>query len=306
VLGMGSLEPLLAIFEVEEPRITLLRNATWTLSNYCRGKPSPDFKVVGKALPTLAKLIATSTDTEVLTDAAWALSFLTEGPNERIQAAIEVGVCSTLIKLLNHTSFEVLTPALRAVGNIATGDDLQNQTLLNFNAIPELKKLTHHERINIRKEAFWTISNIAAGNHVQIEALLESGTLQRCVESMSDPMADVRKEAVWAVSNALSGGTAKQIATIASYECIPQYCNLLKNGGRDEKMTLLLLEGLENLFLVKYKDHLYDYIAQTVMKETQDLDLIASFNSSDVSSPIKERAEKFLSHVTLETIMEND
>lgn len=33
----------------------MLRNATWTLSNFCRGKPQPDFELVGKALSDLNK-----------------------------------------------------------------------------------------------------------------------------------------------------------------------------------------------------------------------------------------------------------
>ena len=70
----------------------MLRNATWTLSNFCRGKPQPEFGTVRPALPTLAQLIY-SPDEEVLTDACWALSYLSDGPNEKIQAVIEAGVC---------------------------------------------------------------------------------------------------------------------------------------------------------------------------------------------------------------------
>ena len=65
-----------------------LRNATWTLSNFCRGKPQPEFMTVRPALPTLAQLIY-SPDEEVLTDACWALSYLSDGPNEKIQAVTD-------------------------------------------------------------------------------------------------------------------------------------------------------------------------------------------------------------------------
>ena len=47
------------------------------------------------ALPTLAQFIF-QLDDEVLTDACWALSYLSDGPNEKIQAVIEAGVCSAL------------------------------------------------------------------------------------------------------------------------------------------------------------------------------------------------------------------
>lgn len=66
-------------------------------------------------------------NTQVLTDACWALSYLSDGQNDKIQAVIEAGVCQRLVELLIHTSPAVQTPALRTVGNIVTGDDLQTQ-----------------------------------------------------------------------------------------------------------------------------------------------------------------------------------
>ena len=66
------MQPLLQQLH-ENSKLSMLRNATWTLSNFCRGKPQPEFMTVRPALPTLAQLIY-SPDEEVLTDACWALS----------------------------------------------------------------------------------------------------------------------------------------------------------------------------------------------------------------------------------------
>ena len=126
VLSHGALVPLLAQLN-EHAKLSMLRNATWTLSNFCRGKPQPPFEQVMSfylywfiqleiasftvflliifngqvrpALPALERLIF-SNDEEVLTDACWALSYLSDGPNDKIQAVIEARVCPTLVQLL--------------------------------------------------------------------------------------------------------------------------------------------------------------------------------------------------------------
>ena len=51
------------------------------------------------ALPALERLVF-SNDEEVLTDACWALSYLSDGTNDKIQAVIEAGVCPRLMQLL--------------------------------------------------------------------------------------------------------------------------------------------------------------------------------------------------------------
>ncbi|KAL6011295.1 hypothetical protein ACLOJK_001740 [Asimina triloba] len=125
VLSNGALVPLLAQLN-EHAKLSMLRNATWTLSNFCRGKPQPPFEQTRPALPALERLIH-SNDEEVLTDACWALSYLSDGTNDKIQAVIDAGVCPRLVELLLHPSPSVLIPALRTVGNIVTGDDTQTQ-----------------------------------------------------------------------------------------------------------------------------------------------------------------------------------
>lgn len=246
VLKAGAMQPLLQQLH-QNSKLSMLRNATWTLSNFCRGKPQPAFSMVQPSLATLAQLIF-SPDEEVLTDACWALSYLSDGVNEKIQAVIEAGVCRHLVELLLHPSPAVQTPALRTVGNIVTGDDLQTQFIINNNALPCLLALLGSPKKGIRKEACWTISNITAGNKDQIQSVIDNNIIPPLVQLLSNAEFDIRKEAAWAISNATSGGNPLQIKFLVSQGCIRPLCDLLTVN--DAKIVSIALEGLENILKV--------------------------------------------------------
>eukprot|EP00429_Kryptoperidinium_foliaceum_P037562 CAMPEP_0176171310 /NCGR_PEP_ID=MMETSP0120_2-20121206/87695_1 /TAXON_ID=160619 /ORGANISM="Kryptoperidinium foliaceum, Strain CCMP 1326" /LENGTH=59 /DNA_ID=CAMNT_0017509123 /DNA_START=38 /DNA_END=214 /DNA_ORIENTATION=+ len=59
--------------------MTLLNNVVWTISNLCRGKPSPDMVYLQPLLHPLADLLNKSVSMDVLVDVVWALSYLSDG-----------------------------------------------------------------------------------------------------------------------------------------------------------------------------------------------------------------------------------
>jgi importin subunit alpha-6/7 len=252
VLQHQAMPPLLVNLQ-QSSKLSMLRNGTWTLSNFCRGKPQPPFELVSPALTTLARLIY-STDEEVLTDACWALSYLSDGSNDKIQAVIEAGVARRLVELLMHTSYSVQTPALRTIGNVVTGDDVQTQVVLHVQALPCLLALLGSARKGIRKEACWTVSNITAGNKSQIQAVIDCSLIQPLVHLLASAEWDIRKEAAWAISNATSGGTADQLRYLLSQGCVPPLCELLSCA--DVRIIVVALEALENLLKVGQADAL--------------------------------------------------
>lgn len=232
----------------------MVRNATWTLSNFCRGKnPPPNWPQIQPALPILAKLTF-SLDEEILIDACWAISYLSDGPNEKIQAVIETGIPRRLVELLMHPSTSVQTPALRSVGNIVTGDDLQTQVMINAGSLPALVNLLASPKDGIRKEACWTISNITAGNTDQIQAVIDAGIIPPLIQLLSQSDFKTRKEACWAVSNATSGGLSKpeQIRYLVEQGCIRPLCDLLT--CMDNKIIQVSLDALENVLKVGEMD----------------------------------------------------
>ncbi|KIV93951.1 hypothetical protein PV10_05121 [Exophiala mesophila] len=253
VLSQGALKPLLNLI-ADGRKLSMLRNATWTLSNFCRGKtPQPDWNTIQPALPVLAKLVY-MLDDEVLIDACWAISYLSDGSNDKIQAVIEAGIPRRLVELLMHASTSVQTPALRSVGNIVTGDDVQTQVIINCGALTALMSLLTSQKDGIRKEACWTISNITAGNSTQIQSVVDAGIIPPLIHLLSNGDFKTRKEACWAISNATSGGLQKpdQIRYLVSQGCIKPLCDLL--ACPDNKIIQVALDGLENILKVGEMD----------------------------------------------------
>ncbi|KAJ1687667.1 hypothetical protein LUZ63_019057 [Rhynchospora breviuscula] len=298
VLKHNALIPLLLQLN-EHAKLSMLRNATWTLSNFCRGKPQPNFEQVKPALPALERLVH-SGDEEVLTDACWALSYLSDGTNDKIQAVLESGVCPRLVELLTHPSPSVLIPALRTVGNIVTGDDLQTQFVIENGALPCLLNfLVNNHKKSIKKEACWTISNITAGNRDQIQAVINAGIISPLVALLQTAEFDIKKEAAWAISNATSGGTSEQIQFLVAQGCIKPLCDLLVCP--DPRIVIVCLEGLENILKVGETDKNttdVNMFAQMI-DDAEGLEKIENLQSHE-NAEIYEKAVKILETYWLE------
>jgi len=242
VLQHNVLEPI--IRSLESTRTAILRNATWAISNLCRGKPQPEWDLISSAVPVLCKLVYSS-DEEVLTDACWALSYLSDGPNERIQAVLDTGICRRVVELLLHPSPSVQTPALRTIGNIVTGDDSQTQHALNCNVVPCLLALLGASKKGIRKEACWTLSNITAGNRNQIQIVMDAHVIPKLIALVKGSDFEIKKEAAWALSNSTSGGSSQQIQLLVNHGILEPMCDLLTSS--DSRLVLVSLECLDNI-----------------------------------------------------------
>ncbi|KAN0018670.1 hypothetical protein ACTFIV_007479 [Dictyostelium citrinum] len=252
VLSHNALPPLLNLLQNPAAiKVSMVRNATWTLSNFCRGKPQPPFEIVRSSLPVLAKLIYYQ-DEEVLIDACWALSYLSDGSNERIQEVIDAKVCRKMVELLGHPTIAVQTPALRTIGNIVTGDDNQTQIVLSVQALSHLLNLLQSPKRAIRKEACWTISNITAGDKNQIQQVIDANIIPSLVYLLANAEFEIQKEAAWAISNATSCGTPQQIHFLVSQGCVKPLCDLLKVS--DPRIINVALEGIENILVTGKKE----------------------------------------------------
>lgn len=251
VIEHGVVKPLLGFISPEIP-ITFLRNVTWVIVNLCRNKdPPPPPETIQEILPALNMLIH-HTDTNILVDTVWAISYLTDGGNDQIQMVIDSGVVPKLIPLLGHAEVKVQTAALRAVGNIVTGSDEQTQVVLNYDALSYFPALLSHLKEKIRKEAVWFLSNITAGNQHQVQAVIDVGLLPKIIENLTKGEFQTQKEAAWAISNLTISGNREQVFHLIREGVIPPFCDLL--SCKDAQVINVVLDGLNNM-LKMAEDH---------------------------------------------------
>jgi hypothetical protein len=137
--------------------MSLLNNVTWAVSNLCRGKPAPDMALVGPAIEPLVGILHKEVSTDILVDAVWALSYLSDGANERIERVMRSGVTTRLVEFLENKSSALLTPTIRCLGNFATGSDIQTDIVLEAGIVlAGFEHRRRHTRANICiDEAEW-------------------------------------------------------------------------------------------------------------------------------------------------------
>lgn len=310
VLQSGALEPM--IKNITEPaNSSLLANVVWSLSNMCRGKPQPDFALIGQCVPILAHLLknASPTNKEVLIDVCWALSYLSDGEEFRIQAVVDTGVTPILVNLLdcaldsndNNIPGSIANPIIRTLGNIVSGNDSQTQAVIDTGIISRSRQLLNHPKKNVKKETCWLLSNIAAGTQSQITSLVSQQYLMGKIVSLTERAEwDIRKEATWVLSNIATGGSDDHVECLVEYNAIRSLCSMLNIP--DGKMITVALDALDRILEVGEKLG-KGYV--TLVDEADGIDLLERLQEHDNENVYRKTVEIIEKYFNVEDEDEN-
>ncbi|EFP02909.1 CRE-IMA-2 protein [Caenorhabditis remanei] len=240
-----------------------VRTIAWAFSNMCRHKnPHAPLEVLRVLAQGLVKLVQ-HPDRQVRQDACWAVSYLTDGPDEQIELARESGVLPHVLKFFKEAE-NLVAPALRTLGNVATGNDSLTQSVIDLGCLEQLVPLMEKTKSSsIMKECCWLISNIIAGTQKQIQAVLEANLLPLIINILKSGDHKCQFEASWALSNLAQGGNARQIVAMMEENVVPALCHALNHTNTD--MLNNTLETLYTLMLTvqnKFMDILHDQVEE--------------------------------------------
>ncbi len=289
-LLLGTEGALSALFlNIQQPAsLQLLRNATWALSNFCRGKPSPSPEAVRALLPALAYLL-NHEDKETLGDAAWGVSYLTDGDEATVQAFVDTpGVLTRCVALMEHAESTIVTPALRIMGNVISGSDRQTQAAVEAGALRAIAPLLSHSKKTLRREACWAVSNVAAGTVDQISALMSvPGLIAGVLGLLRSGEFAVRKEAAWVMSNIATTGSATHVHALVALRVADPLCDIIKCG--DARIQCLVLDCIKTILTVGAAGGSSNPFAD-VFEEAGLLDRLEDVQSGQCHSDVYERA----------------
>mmetsp|Transcript_35365 Transcript_35365/g.59088 ORF Transcript_35365/g.59088 Transcript_35365/m.59088 type:complete len:480 (-) Transcript_35365:1251-2690(-) len=212
----GVVRPLTQLLRSKVP--SAVWTAAWALSNVIKGPHAhlEEFFDCG-TVDVVLSLLAHSTDTKCLTEAAYVVAYLAAHDDHFLRLLDAKGAISILAQRLGTFSTELLVPVLRAIGNVASGpndlvDSLLHQPLL----VDCLRTFLQSEIRSLKKEAAWTTSNVAGSLPSHVDQLVHHGFVPVLIHLISTSQYDIKKEAAFALSNIAADG---------------RYCELLVSAG---------------------------------------------------------------------------
>lgn len=125
-------------------------------------------------------------DEEVLSDCLWALSYISDGEKDHLNAIMSQLRLDRVIELMNYSNYTIKVPALRIIGNILTGPPNMVDLVLEKDGLKNLVSLLYCKHVSVQKEACWALSNITAGPPRHLEHFLSANAVPILLKLVKD------------------------------------------------------------------------------------------------------------------------
>jgi hypothetical protein len=110
ILKEGAIKPLGQILSNSEPNSMLARNCAWCITNLLRGKPLPIIDEMYFLVPILINIMQTNTLKEVLSDACWGISYISDAGEKAIVRILESNALEPMTKMLQSEVNVIILP----------------------------------------------------------------------------------------------------------------------------------------------------------------------------------------------------
>lgn len=270
LLGMSVLTKLIANIQTNDfgnKRAEVLDQTSWTISQLLRGTRGnmPNLSYSKEAMPAIKILLAEDKES-ILENACWALSYASDGSNERVEVVVCADVISRLIEIMKRKQLQTIRPCVRVLGNVLSSTEEHTQTALDNQVLPGLLEIIEICDSKTRKEIMWAFSNVAAGTAPQIQELIDSSALATVVKyAQIEDNDEIQKEILWTLSNMTSAATSEQLRLLVSNGGLAALCKSLQTNKLQSRMVNVVLEGITKI--LSCSDESLAKIAKETVKE---------------------------------------
>lgn len=239
--AQGIIVPMVNL--LKSPISTVVQSAAFALSNLARGEQgvAEELLQAGIAPLIISLLTPGNSSTDVASEVAWVLSYLTSKP-VCVPLLVSGGVTNILVESLSllaqqtELDSQAVTPMLRSLGNIVSGpDEYGIQAMQSGKLVGAMKSFLQSVHRHIKKESLWVLSNLTAGPTEHIDVLVQGGILPLVMDLMSSTY-DIKKEAAICLCNVAHHGP-EYLKSVLDVGAMESFINIMKSPDQDTVIT---------------------------------------------------------------------
>ncbi|CAD8128509.1 unnamed protein product [Paramecium sonneborni] len=293
LINKGIVQPLIRLAQIYmSGNFQTFKTIVWAISNLAKGKPTTTMYKKELILILTEIIMNIDQDDELLIDAIWGLSYLSED-DIYFNLFIQTGVILKLSQLLHQQKQTLIIPSLRILGNILTGNEEQTNQVL-YTGILQIFDNLLKQNLNkkIRKEICWSLSNIAAGTPHQVKQIIKNDSLLKSIfRQLDSRIPEITKEIAFFLSNTAIYAESQDLDyLVLSYGFIQKLAMLL--DSEDKTVIQTSLEGFYEFLNKIIKDQRIQVYKQLII----DSNIIekVEIQQNHQSSVVYEKANKIL------------